>query len=239
MSQYFSYFPTINYNVFFDGQTSSLTDIFRIVKVKRLYKDDITYYTFYDIQDGERPDVVSAKLYGSPEYYWTFFMVNDNLVNLHTDWPLSSADLNHLVDKKYSGYVLTTDEDISTKFTKNNIVEGLVSGATARVIDKDPNLGLIRIDNIQGTFNPNEIIYDPLTNTFATINNQVLFKDAVHHYENVDGDYVIRGTLNATPISNIEYEFALNDTKTQIKVIRPQYVQVIADQFIEQIKTEE
>lgn len=239
MSQYFSYFPLINYNVFFDGQTSELTDIFRVVKVKKLFKDDVTYYTYYNIQDGERPDVVSTKLYGSAEYFWTFFMVNDNLVNIHTDWPLSTSDLDHLIDKKYAGYVLTTNQDISTKFVKNNIITGLVSGATARLVDKDPDLGLIKIQPISGTFVPNEIIRDSLTNEFTTISNQVLFRDAIHHYEDANGDYVVKGTTGATPISNAEYEFAKNDTKTQIKIIRPQYVQTISDQFIEQIKVEE
>jgi hypothetical protein len=225
--------------VFFDSRTSQLTDIFRIVKVKNEYKDDVTFYTFYDIQDGERPDIVSTKLYGSADYYWTFFMVNDNLVNTHTDWPLSTVDLNRTIEKKYSGVVLTTLEDISTKFTRNNIIEGLVSGARATVVNKDPNLGLIKIDNITGRFVAGEIIRDPITNTFVTINNPaVLFKDAVHHYENANGEWVIQTTIGATPISNTEYEFNENDKKTKIKIIRPQYVQAIADQFIQQIRAE-
>lgn len=239
MSQYFSYFPLVDYNVFFDGQTSSLTDIFRIVKVKKAYKDNVTFYTYYNIQDGERPDVVSTKLYGTADYYWSFFMVNDHLVNLHTDWPLSTTDLEHLVAKKYPGFVLTTNDDISNKFVKNNVVKGLVSGAFARILDKDPNLGIIKIQMISGAFVPNEIILDQITNDFVTISNQILFKDSVHHFENSDNEYVVKGTVNATPITNTEYEFALNDTKTQIKVIRPQYIQAVTDQFIEQIKAEE
>lgn len=239
MSQYFSYFPTVNYNLFFDGQKSELTDIFRIVKVKSQFKDDITYYTFYDVQDGERPDVVSTKLYGTPDYYWTFFMVNDRLVNLHTDWPLSTSDLENLIGKKYSGTVLTTNSDISTIFTKGNVVQGLVSNARARILDKDPNLGVIKIEVISGTFVPNEIIRDIATNEFTTISNQIAFKDAVHHFENANGEYVTRTTAGAIPITNTEFEFSNNDLKTKIKVIRPRYVQVIADQFIEQIKIAE
>lgn len=239
MSQYFSYFPTVSYDLFFDGQKSELTDIFRIVKVKNQYKDDVTYYTYYDIQDGERPDVVSTKLYGTSDYYWTFFMVNDNLVNIHTDWPMSTDDLEHLIDKKYAGTVLTTNNDISTIFTKGNIVQGLVSNARARILDKDPNLGIIKVEVISGTFVPNEIIRDIATNEFTSISNQILFKDAVHHFENANNQYVNKNTVGATPITNAEHEFAINDSKTKIKVLRPRYVQVIADQFIEQIKITE
>jgi hypothetical protein len=238
MSNYFKNFPLTQYDLFFDNQKSDVVDIFRIVKVKNEFKDDITFYTYYTIQDGERPDVVSTKLYGTPDHFWTFFMVNDHLVNIHTDWPLSTNDLQHLIEKKYAGKVLTTDEDISTKFVKNNTIEGLVSGARAILLDKDPNLGLIKIEPISGTFVPNEIVRDIATNEFVTISNLVDFKDVPHHYEDVNG-YTTKGNLGATPISNQEYEFSLNDTKTQIKVIRPQYIQAISDQFIEQIKTEE
>jgi hypothetical protein len=239
MSNYFTNFPTTQYDLFFDNQTSEVIDIFRIVKVKKRYKDDITFYTYYTIQDGERPDVVSTKLYGVPSYYWTFFMVNDNLVNVHTDWPLSTSDLQTLIDKKYAGTVLTTHEDISSKFVKNNIVTGLVSGARAKLLDKDPNLGIIKIQLISGEFVPNEIVRDTLTNEFAVITGQAAFKDVVHHFENAKGDYVTKQTIGATPISNQEHEFVLNDTKSQIKIIRQQYIQNIADQFINQIKTEE
>lgn len=239
MSQYFTHFPTTKYDLFFDNQKSDVVDIFRVVKVKKQFKDDVTFYTYYNIQDGERPDIVSTKLYGTPDYYWTFFMVNDNLVNIHTDWPLGTTELQHLVDKKYPGLVLTTNEDISTKFVKGNTIEGLVSGARAVLNDKDPNLGIIRITPISGTFVPNEIVRDIATNEFATITGEAYWKDTAHHYENVDGEYVNKSTVGATPISNEEHEFNLNDQKSKIKIVRPQYVQSIADQFIDQIKTEE
>ena len=166
-------------------------------------------------------------------------MVNDHLVNIHTDWPLSTLDLQNIVDKKYAGTVLTTDEDISTKFVKNNTITGLVSGATAKLLDKDPNLGIIKIQPISGTFVPNEIIRDTITNDFVIITGQAAFKDVVHHYENVNGEYVTKNTVGATPISNQEYEFIVNDNKSKIKAIRTQYIQSIADQFIDQIKTED
>ena len=239
MSSYFKNFPTTQYDLFFDKQTTEVVDIFRIVKVKKQFKDDITFYTYYTIQDGERPDVVSTKLYGTPDYFWTFFMVNDHLVNIHTDWPLSTTDLQHLIDKKYAGIVLTTDEDIATKFVKNNTIEGLVSGARAVVLDKDPDLGIIKIEVTSGEFLPNEIVRDLVTNDFVTITGEAQFKDVVHHFENVNGDYVTRDTVGATPISNQEFEFNINDNKSKIKAIRTQYIQSIADQFIEQIKTED
>jgi hypothetical protein len=238
MSSYFQNFPLTQYDLYGDSQKTDVVDIFRIVKVKKRFKDDVTFYTFYTIQDGERPDVVSTRLYGSPDFFWTFFMVNDNLVNIHTDWPMSTTDLQQLIDKKYAGTALTTNEDISRKFIKGNTIAGLVSGARAILLDKDPNIGVIKIEPISGTFVANEIVRDISTNEFATISNQVHFKDVPHHYEDANG-YTMKGAIGATPVTNQEYEFLLNDTKAQIKAIRPQYIQSIADQFIDQIKTED
>ena len=236
MSIYFQEFPTTKYDLYFNKQLADVTDIFRIVKVKNRFKDDITFYTFYDIQDGERPDAVSQKLYGSPEYYWTFFMINDSLVNYYTDWPLSNTDLQVMIDKKYNGIVLTSEEDFSTKFIRNTTIQGLQSGARANVVSKDSNNGTIYINPISGVFLPNEIIRDELTNEFITINGPRELKYAIHHYENANGNYVNK-SISATPITNEEYEFNLNDTKSKIKTIRPAYIRSIADQFIEQINS--
>lgn len=237
MSKYFQNFPTTKYDLYFDGQTHDVTNIFRIVKVKKQFQDDITFYTYYDIQDGERPDVVSTKLYGSANYYWTFFMINDNLVNAFKDWPLSSYGIQELISHKYAGTVLSTNEDISTKFSLNTVFEGLISGARATLLEKDPSLGIIKISPITGTFRNGEIVRDLVSNEFIIINGQSAFKDAIHHYENADGKYVNRTTVGATPITNEEYEFFINDKKSKIKVIRPTYIQSIADQFIDQIKS--
>lgn len=239
MSKYFQNFPIIEYDLYLDGQKSEVVDIFRIVKVKSEFKDDVTFYTYYDIQDGERPDVVSTRLYGSSNYYWTFFMVNDNLVNTYADWPLSTTKLQEFIDRKYEGVVLNTNENISTKFSLNTVFEGLISGARAKLIEKDPTLGTIKIELISGNFRNNEVVRDLISNEFIIIQNQSAFKDAIHHYENADGKYVNKGTLGATPITNEEYEYFKNDAKSKIKIIRPTYIQTIADQFLDQIKSSE
>lgn len=239
MSKYFQNFPLTQYDMFFNGQKTDVVDLFRVVKVKNEFKDDVTFYTYYDVQDGERPDIVSTKLYGSPNYYWTFFMVNDHLVNSFKDWPLSTTGVQELIEHKYVGTVLKTDENISTRFSANSVFEGLISGARARLLAKDPTLGIIKIEPISGTFANNEIVRDLISNEFILISGQSAFKDAIHHYENVDGKYVNKDTIGATPITNEEYEFFVNDAKSKIKIIRPTYIQAITDQFIDQIKSSE
>ena len=52
----------------------------------------------YNIKDGERPDIVSQRLYSSTNYYWTFFLINDSLHDGLGSWPMSMQDLNQYID---------------------------------------------------------------------------------------------------------------------------------------------
>ena len=60
-----------------------------------------------DIQEGERPDHVSQKLYNTPIYHWTFFLCNPNMKSLETDWPVPSNDLEEKLKHDFPHTILT------------------------------------------------------------------------------------------------------------------------------------
>lgn len=101
--RFFSQFPLIDYKINGSNINTSIIDIYRHVDVNETLIDDITSYRYYDIKDGERPDVVSHKLYGNPEYHWTFFVANEKLNSLD-DWPRSYNEQISYIDKKYDEY---------------------------------------------------------------------------------------------------------------------------------------
>ena len=72
--KYFRYFPKLDYDLDDNKQFRQAVDLFRISKVVSSVEDDITFYRYYTIQDGERPDHVSQSLYNTVDYYWTFFL---------------------------------------------------------------------------------------------------------------------------------------------------------------------
>ena len=98
---FFKKFPTVQYDFDRNGIFQSMTDIFRHVKPLENFIDNSLAYRFYEIQDGERPDIVSQNLYGTPNYYWTFFVVNERLHDGYREWPMSSIDFSEYLDKKY------------------------------------------------------------------------------------------------------------------------------------------
>lgn len=96
-------------NITLEIQKKKMVDLFRHVDVTTLNTNEYTGYTFYDIQDGERPDIVSYKLYGSTEYYWTFFIVNDFLQGGSNNWYKSQSDFNRGIELEFdhlSGHVV-------------------------------------------------------------------------------------------------------------------------------------
>lgn len=250
MSYYFQGFPTIKYDINGDGKPIEATNIFRAVRLKPETRDNMLLYTSYTIQDGERPDHVSMKLYNSVDYYWTFFMVNENLVNIFTDWPLSTLELENLINLKYAGYVLTADRtaleggvvvnnDFSAKFVQNETITGLQSGATAKLVEKDINTGILKIENIVGQFRDGELIKGLTSNHVLIISGQRPYKDVVHHYADVDGNIIGRYDSGALPVSNEEHEREMNETKATIQVIKPQYIAKVSAEFFNQINPEQ
>lgn len=60
--------------------------------------------------------------------------------------------------------------------------------------------------------------------------------EAVHHYEDAEGHWVNSDYPSATAISNYEYEDSLNEAKRRIKVLKPDYVNRIVNDFIKKIQ---
>jgi len=104
--EFFSNYPKIQYDLYRNGSSVELTDICRAAIINsELVADDATNYTYYDIFDGDRPDTVSYKIYGTVDHYWTFFLINDHLRSgLNAQWPLSYSDFTKYINKKYAQY---------------------------------------------------------------------------------------------------------------------------------------
>lgn len=111
---FFSMFPKTAYDLLQNKSYRYITDIFRSVDVNESMIDSISAYRTYQISEGERPDVVSDKIYSSPDYYWTFFITNDFLKEGLTAWPLDNADLEKMVTNEYGKYSIMTFVPLAT-----------------------------------------------------------------------------------------------------------------------------
>ena len=101
---FFKQFPKTLIDINEDGAAQRITDIFKYVDVAD-EKDDLFAYQYVDILNGERPDVLSQRLYGTPDYYWTFFIANDWLKGGGMEkWPQSALQYDEWLARVYGDY---------------------------------------------------------------------------------------------------------------------------------------
>ena len=102
MAKFFPQFPKIQYNLTgAKGQTTTVTDIFRRVKIRSKIADNVSLLDRYDVHDGEKPEDVAYKIYGDSDYFWVVTLVN-NIVNRYYDWPLPEFVFQQFLKDKYS-----------------------------------------------------------------------------------------------------------------------------------------
>lgn len=100
---YFKEFPTITYDFLDENgekQYKLVRDITTNVRIKRDVLANITIYDEYDIKEGETPELIAEKVYGSPHYHWVIMLANERF-DYRADFPLSYIALNDYIDSKY------------------------------------------------------------------------------------------------------------------------------------------
>jgi hypothetical protein len=142
----FRNFPLLNYKFGDETNTAIFQNLSAYIDLIDQVADDASFYTKYTIQDGDRPDVVSYKLYNTTEYYWTFYLLNEN-IRLQ-GWPLTTQQLYANSRKFYPNTVIKTEENVAAKFQiGDTAVQGSIANPTAkgRVVERNLDLGQIVI----------------------------------------------------------------------------------------------
>jgi hypothetical protein len=162
---FFKQFPKVKYDFNRQGVLQNMVDLFRSVRALPSFLDNYTGYRLYEIKNGERPDIVSGRIYGTSKYYWTFFVINDFLHDGMRAWPMSQEDLFSYIEKEYEGYVIETNPEIirdtdglitnhrnslSGRFTLGETITGATSGASGTLKLKNADLSQLVIQDVTG-----------------------------------------------------------------------------------------
>ena len=105
MSEYFSNFPKIRYDIYGTNSTtpeySTAINLLIRNKLREVVKDDISiYYPFVIPEEVRRPDVLSQQVYGDVSFTWTIFLVN-NILDPLWQWPMDSRVFESYIKRKY------------------------------------------------------------------------------------------------------------------------------------------
>jgi hypothetical protein len=99
---YFKEFPTFLYDFDINNKTEyrNVKDITQNVRLRKEILSNVTVYDEYDIMDGETPEIISEKIYGTPLYHWVIMICNERY-NYVDDFPLNQYQLDKHVTNKY------------------------------------------------------------------------------------------------------------------------------------------
>lgn len=98
---YFEKFPTTYYTLDNQQSIQIVRNIFLRISINDNIKNNLSLFDEYDVPDGETPEIIADRFYGSTQYHWLVLHMND-ILDPRFDWPLSTNNLIKYCQSKYT-----------------------------------------------------------------------------------------------------------------------------------------
>jgi hypothetical protein len=230
-TKFFSNFNTIYYR-FGDNEASSIFhDLSQYVDLVDQIKTRDVLLEDYTILPNERPDQVSFKLYGSTDYYWLFYLLNDHI--RQSGWPVAQQEIYSYAEKYYPHRVVTmkllqgdifeydaTGEPIfrtkiigtpPDEFEVGQVVTGNLSGTFGTIIKRDLSLGQLVIDTAEAV---NEVVKTRV----ITPNSNGIYEFQVDLLEREDFSRPLVWTIRRDGVLISGFEIEIDKLKKDVKI---------------------
>jgi hypothetical protein len=182
-----------------------LTNITTRFSFEQEFKKNSSVYYEYSVEDGETPEIVAAKIYGSSEKHWIIMNLND-IVDPMYDWPLTQRNVIKYIEAKYSanaaagqtGYewAVQTTHSYYRIETQTEPVSGI-----STIIKKE--IDSATYANVASS-----------TTTYTLPDSNTITIDIGKEFK-----------------TYYEYEVEANDAKRSIKILKPELVDVVEKEF--------
>lgn len=97
---YFQTLPTVQYDSDGSGNVKLAIDILKRIKVRAEALTDGAVFYNYQMQEGDNPEIIADKYYGSTKYHWVVMLMNDALDHIF-DFSLSSSVFERYIIEEY------------------------------------------------------------------------------------------------------------------------------------------
>jgi hypothetical protein len=207
MANYFNNFPKTVYSLNDSISLDRITNLMACFSFdESLTENSILYYE-YVVPDGETPEILAYKLYGSSEDHWIILKLN-GIMDVKKDWPLDQRSLSVAINDKYANNgVLVSQTGYQWAF--NNTHSYYKIETRTLVTSGEKLTDTIQVD----------------ANTFANITTSSV------QYTLPDNN-VLKIDTTRSAKTYYEYEVELNDNKRNVKILKEEYVAVVKDEFI-------
>jgi hypothetical protein len=202
MAKYFNYFPKTLYSLSDERNAADIvSNIIARFGFEAELKDNTNIYYPYDIQDGDTPEMIANKYYGSPEKHWIVLLFND-IIDTQYDWPLDQRTVITYINNKYSANgAANTTPQTGIVWSQANIKSYY---KTVTRVTNNPNRDTIKEKiEIDSSAYANVI----QTSTTYTLNSGTQ----------------ITQTISKETETYYDYEIAVNESKRTIKILRSEF----------------
>lgn len=157
VTKFFQKFPKVPYSFGSGELPVNFQDITLYIDYFDQLAEFGALYQTYNIENNQRPDQLSFELYGSTDYYWTFYYINEKL--RRCGWPIDNSQVYNKAQQYYPNVVMTTNgvsfnqETVTTKSMSRST--GFVVGKsvyfpnnniTAKILRIEQNLAMLFLD---------------------------------------------------------------------------------------------
>ena len=207
---YFRELPDIAYQSPLLHKNSStdyliIKNIFRRSKLFDYLKENVLLFNKFVIGDGDRPDTIAESLYNDAGLDYVIILAA-GITNIQNEWPLQDYQVYDFALQKYGS------EEKMNEIKYYETLE-IIDDQGRQIVP--PNLIVDADFKVDGTVNkfPSSTRY---TLKALTGNRQLDDKD----------EFTVLTDNIARAITNLEYEYTLNEGKREINVLSPGYVQL-------------
>ena len=136
MSEFFSHYPQISYDVSGAKPAKFRTAINLLTraKMRNVVGDDVVAYFPYIIPENERPDITAFHIYGDVKFTWLIFLINDIHDPIY-QWPLGAREFVSFIIGKY-GSINTAKDTVHhyEQIVRNRMEANGTADATPQAI---------------------------------------------------------------------------------------------------------
>jgi hypothetical protein len=197
MAKYFSQFPKTYYELLNSNSLEFVTDITARVNFNLDLKNNTSAYYQYRIGEGDTPEIVAHKVYGSAHKHWVVLMFNQ-IIDPQFEWPMTYDVFNEFIKEKYKDNA--TDFLTGIEWAKREIHSYYKKITTT--IDSDPEM-------VQYYRISEDVYNDLLEESYTTTlpDNKTL---------NVSVEKLVKTYYN--------FELEKNETRRNLYILKPEFV---------------
>ena len=206
---YFRELPNIAYQSPLTHKNSSrdyilIKNLFRRTKLFDFLKDNVSVLDKFTIGIGDRPDTIAEELYGDASLDYVVVLVA-GIININQEWPLPDNKVYDFALEKYGS---------EEKMNEIKYYE------TLEIVD-DQNRQILPPDLIVDV----DFKIDGTVNKFPTTRYTLKAMTGNIQLDDKDEFGVLTDNI-ARAVTNLEYEYTINENKREIDILNPSYLQM-------------